>query len=214
MADEEKELQSQEAPAEGSRGEHGEKQRPARRTRTPKKEEAPGPHDTLEDLPGELARAVERIRAGLPGVEVRGRRDHWLEIRTEPSRWVEVATFLRDDPELRFDYLALLTGIDRLDDGFEVVVHLNALTSNLRLILRTQVPREEPVCPTLTGVWPGANWHEREAYDLLGIRFEGHPDLRRILLKEDWVGHPLRKDYIDRRPPRKIQVKADWERRA
>ena len=126
MADEEKELQSQEAPAEGSRGEHGEKQRPARRTRTPKKEEAPGPHDTLEDLPGELARAVERIRAGLPGVEVRGRRDHWLEIRTEPSRWVEVATFLRDDPELRFDYLALLTGIDRLDDGFEVVVHLNA----------------------------------------------------------------------------------------
>lgn len=218
MADEEKDLQAQDAaetPTRAAKATGAERpERPARRTRPAKKEEAPGPQDDLAELPEPLARALDRIRSEFPGVKARGRRDLWLEVEVEPARWVEVATFLRDDPELRFDYLALLTGVDRLDEGFEVVVHLTSLPKSLRLILRTRVAREEPTCPSLTGVWAGANWHEREAYDLLGIRFEGHPDLRRILMREDWVGHPLRKDYVDRRPPRRIQVKADWERRA
>lgn len=213
------------AEAVGDRGDraprHAAAERPARRAagehapvRPARKEEPPGPQDDAEELPEPLARALERIRGRFPDVRVRGRRDLWLEVTVEPTRLVEVATFLRDDPELRFDYLALLTGVDRLDEGFELVNHLTSLEKGLRLILRTRVPRDEPKCPSLTGVWPGANWHERETYDLLGVRFEGHPDLRRILLREDWEGHPLRKDYVDRRPPRRIQVKAEWERKA
>lgn len=223
MADEEKDVQAQDAAeqpraarraraaGEGHSSEHAEA---GGKARAAKKDEAPGPHDDLTELPEPLAHALDRIRAGLPGVKARARRDLWLEVEAEPARWLEVASFVRDDAELRFDYLNLLTGVDRLDQGFEVVVHLSSLATGLRLIMRTRVPREEPTCPSLTGVWPGANWHEREAYDLMGIRFEGHPDLRRILLREDWVGHPLRKDYVDRRPPRRIQVKAEWERKA
>ncbi|BAS27663.1 NADH-quinone oxidoreductase subunit C [Limnochorda pilosa] len=194
-------------PARDGAVEHGHA-RPAR------KEEAPGPQDDAPELPEPLARALARIQARFPDLKARGRRDLWLEVEVEPGRLVEVATYLRDDPELRFDYLAMLSGVDRLEEGFEVVDHLTSLEKGLRLILRTRVPRSEPVCPSVTGVWPGADWHERETYDLMGVRFEGHPDLRRILLREDWEGHPLRKDYVDRRPPRRIQVKADWQRKA
>jgi NADH-quinone oxidoreductase subunit C len=113
------------------------------------------------------------------------------------ERIVEVCAFLRDDPEMRFDLALDLTGVDYLGESprFEVVYHLYSVEKRHRVRLKARVPAEDPVIGTVTGVWTGMNWFEREAFDMYGIRFEGHPDLRRILLPESFVGHPLRKDY-------------------
>lgn len=136
-------------------------------------------------------------------------------VTVEPSRLVEVCTFLRDDPRLRFEILNDLGGVDYLEpDGkkaakagfephLEVVYHLSSFTHpGWRFTLKVVLPRwkdgtpgDLPEVPSVAGVWRTADWHEREAFDLVGIRFTGHPDLRRILLNDDWVGHPLRKDY-------------------
>lgn len=110
-----------------------------------------------------------------------------------------VCRFLRDDPDLAFDFLSDVTGVDRLmlpepSPRFEVVYHVYSLQHRRRLRLKVRVADGQAV-PTVTGVWPTANWHEREVYDLFGVPFEGHPDLRRILMPDDWEGHPLRKDY-------------------
>lgn len=133
----------------------------------------------------------------------------------DPARLVEVCTFLRDDPALRFEVLNDLCGVDYLEPdakkapkaGFEphveVVYHLSSFTFPgrrfaLKVVLprwKGDVPGELPEVPSVAAVWPAANWHEREAYDLVGVRFVGHPDLTRILLNDDWTGHPLRKDY-------------------
>jgi len=112
----------------------------------------------------------------------------------EPKNLVEVFRILRDD--YGYDYLSSVTGVDYYpDDKMEVVYHLYRSSGGSGLILRTQVSRDNPVVPSLTPLYPGANFQEREAWDLLGIRFSGHPDLRRILLWEGFAGHPLRKDW-------------------
>lgn len=127
---------------------------------------------------------------------------------------VEVCAHLRDAPELRFELLNCISGVDYLEldpkkapkAGFdphtEVVYHLQSFTHKHRFVLKLLLPRwkgdqpgELPEVPSVSALWPTAIWHEREVYDLSGIWFTGHPDLRRILLAEDWVGHPLRKDY-------------------
>ena len=112
------------------------------------------------------------------------------------DRLVEVCTFLRDDPGLEFTLLSWVGGVDLLprDPRFEVVYHLLSITHNRRFVLKVQVPEGDPRVPTVTGVWPTANWHERETFDFYGIVFDGHPDLTRILLPDDWEGWPLRKD--------------------
>ena len=112
------------------------------------------------------------------------------------DRLVEVCTFLRDDPELQFALLSWVGGVDLLprEPRFEVVYHLLSVAHNLRFVLKVSVPDREPRVPTVTGVWPTANWHERETYDFYGIVFDGHPDLTRILLPDEWQGWPLRKD--------------------
>jgi len=147
----------------------------------------------------------------------------WAEIATgsiEPA-----CTFLRDDPRLDFNQLMCLSGIDwdgydengkgksvailgyeengtpetsdRVGEGdFGVAYHLFSHGQRHKFTLRVRMPRAEAKVPTVSGVWSTAGWHEREAWDLLGIRFEGHKDLRRILLEETWEGHPLRKDYV------------------
>ncbi|MCL4079027.1 NADH-quinone oxidoreductase subunit C [Coriobacteriia bacterium Es71-Z0120] len=97
-----------------------------------------------------------------------------------------------------FDRLGMVTAVDRGDE-FEVVYRLQSRRLAAGMFLKTAVPYSEPTVPTMCDLWPAANWQEREVYDLFGIIFEGHPDLRRILLPEDWVGHPLRKDYEDER---------------
>ena len=110
------------------------------------------------------------------------------------ARLVEVATYARD--QLGYDYLSSVTGVDYMPDGLmEVVYHLYKTTGGPGLVLKTQAPRENAEVPSLVSVYPGADFQEREAWDLLGIRFEGHPDLRRILLWEGFNGNPLRKDW-------------------
>jgi NADH-quinone oxidoreductase subunit C len=132
----------------------------------------------------------------------------------EPGDLLEVCSFLRDDSRLRFELLNCISGVDYLepdpkkaakagfDPHLEVVYHLSSFTHRHRFVLKVLLPRwkdnkpgELPEVPSVTGLWHGANWHEREVYDLSGIWFTGHPELRRILLSEDWLGHPLRKDY-------------------
>jgi NADH-quinone oxidoreductase subunit C len=112
---------------------------------------------------------------------------------------LSVCRFLKGDPAMGLDYLSNLCGVDYPDreKRFEVVYHLFSLTHGHRINLKIQVADQEPA-PSVCSVWRTANWHEREAFDLLGIPFEGHPDLRRILLTDEWQGHPLRKEYPTR----------------
>jgi NADH-quinone oxidoreductase subunit C len=115
----------------------------------------------------------------------------------------------RDEPALAFDMLMDLTAVDCLrypgrEDGprFEVVYHLYSVTHNHRVRIKVRVDEDDAVVPSAVGLWPIANWFEREVWDMFGVRFGGHPDLRRLLMYEEFVGHPLRKDYpIDRRQP-------------
>jgi NADH-quinone oxidoreductase subunit C len=132
----------------------------------------------------------------------------------EPADLVEVCRFLRDDPRLKFEFLNCISGVDYLETDpkkapkagyephLEVVYHFQSFTHRHRFVLKLILPRWKdgragslPEVPSLTGLWRAADWHEREVYDLSGVYFSGHPDLRRILLSEDWEGHPLRKDY-------------------
>ena len=121
--------------------------------------------------------------------------DEWARVRRDA--WVAVATFLRDDPATKMEMFIDLTVVDRFstEPRFDVVVHLYSVSLKQRIRLYAGVPEEDPTVETLVSVWAGANWFEREAYDLYGVRFKGHPDLRRILMYPEFVGHPLRKDY-------------------
>jgi NADH-quinone oxidoreductase subunit C len=114
----------------------------------------------------------------------------------EAASIAEMGTWLRDAPELAFDTLHCLSGVDYpAEERIEVVYHLFSLKHRHWLVLKVDLPRANAKLPTVENVWKTANWHEREAFDLLGIVFEGHSDPRRILLPEDWPGHPLRKDW-------------------
>lgn len=168
-----------------------------------------GPAPTMADVPIESSgadkyqtpemaeRAVEKLTAQFAelGVELevhRFRDEVTIYIPRESV--VAVATFLRDDPELRYDYLSDLTGNDwpERNPRFEVIYHLYSMEHFSRLRLKVRVPEDDCTCPSVIGVWGTANWHEREVFDLFGVVFEGHPDLRRILLPVEWEGHPLR----------------------
>jgi NADH-quinone oxidoreductase subunit C len=112
-----------------------------------------------------------------------------------------ICRYLRDEPSLRMDHLSDLTAVDYstypgdADLRFEVVYNLISTVFHHRIRLKVRLPEEDPRIDSVTAVWQTANWHERETYDLMGIKFDGHPDLRRILMPEDWEGHPLRKEY-------------------
>jgi len=108
----------------------------------------------------------------------------------------EVALFLRDDPDLAMDCLSNETGVD-YKDRIEVVYHLFSYKHRHGCVLKVKLPREEPTAATMETIWPAANWMEREIYDLVGVTFTGHSDMRRILMPEDWPGHPLRKDFVE-----------------
>jgi NADH-quinone oxidoreductase subunit C len=111
-----------------------------------------------------------------------------------PAAVKEVSRFLKEDPRLSFDVLMCLSGVD-YKEKFAVAYHLHSLKNRHVIGVKAFLPRETPSLPTVDDVWPAANFQEREAFDLFGIAFTGSKDLRRILLPEDWEGHPLRKDY-------------------
>lgn len=138
--------------------------------------------------------------------------DPWIEV--SPEGLVDVCTYLRDEADLRFNFLNCISAVDYFEADpkkaaktgwqphLEVVYHLWSVPNRVSLVLKVMLPRwkdgvegELPEVPTVSGVWSTADWHEREVYDLSGVLFTGHPNLRRILCPEDWVGHPLRKDY-------------------
>ncbi len=118
-------------------------------------------------------------------------------IELEKDALLDVARFLCDDEDMQFALLSDVTVVDYLpqEPRFAVVYHLLSLAHRRRLRLRVWIAEAEAELPSVTGIWPGANWYEREVYDMFGISFTGHPNLRRILMPDDWEGHPLRKDY-------------------
>jgi len=158
---------------------------------------------------------LERVQARFPEA-VTGSNlqalDPWLVIA--PAALADVARFLHDDAELAFHMLNCISGVDYFEPDakkaakvewqphVEVLYHLSSVRHRHRIVLKVLLPRwqndtagEPPEVPSVTSIWATALWHEREVFDLSGIRFVGHPDLRRILCPEDWVGFPLRKDY-------------------
>ncbi len=126
------------------------------------------------------------------GISAEQKRDT-VEVKVELSRLLEFLSWVK---QRGFDYFSFVTAVDR-GSNFELFYHLVDVEKNEKLMVRAEVSREEAKVPSVTALWKGADWHEREAYDLFGITFEGHPQLKRILLPEDWEGFPLRKDYED-----------------
>jgi NADH-quinone oxidoreductase subunit C len=143
----------------------------------------------------DAARALQaRFPEAVLAVNAEGVAEVSADLR--PGALREAAAFLRDDPAMAFDLLTLVSGVDFPDAGeIAVVHHLESTRHGHRLALRTRVPRGEAVIASVADLWPAADWHERETWDLLGVRFAGHPNLLRILMPEDWDGHPLRRDY-------------------
>src|SRR5512139_2394688 len=145
---------------------------------------------------------AKMIEEKFPG-QVLGTTTHagQVGVMLKPDMIRDICRFLHDDPPLRMDHLADLTAVDYSaypgDSGprFEVVYKLTSTVFHHRIRLKVRLSGDEPRVDTVTSIWHTANWHERETYDLMGIIFNGHPDLRRILLPEDGVGHPLRKEY-------------------
>jgi NADH-quinone oxidoreductase subunit C len=113
-----------------------------------------------------------------------------------PGRLLEVCRFLKSAPGLEFDYLRCVSGVD-LKDRMESVYHLHSISAGHGLVLKVVLDRADPQVDSVEPVWKSANWFERESFDLLGIRYLGHPNLERIMMPRDWVGHPLRKDYVE-----------------
>ncbi|HWF43509.1 MAG TPA: NADH-quinone oxidoreductase subunit C [Candidatus Kapabacteria bacterium] len=148
---------------------------------------------------------VEQLRATFPdklgtwiemtnGSEYQRRIGSYLEIAS-PEIVKELCLYLRDAKELAFNSLLLISTLDNGDGSLSVVYHIESTTHAHRLALKVTLNSDHAIVPSVTGVWAHANWQEREAWDMMGIRFAGHPDHRRILLDEDYPGHPLRKDF-------------------
>jgi len=136
---------------------------------------------------------ASQIEEKLPESIVESSQDY-LAVKNDAL--LAVAAFLKDTPELDFNYLNYVTAIDYYDH-FEVVYQLTSLEHNHSLIMKTRCyDRENPVLPSVVSLWQGADFQEREIYDLMGIRFEGHPNMKRIFLWEGFLGHPLRKDFM------------------
>jgi len=162
------------------------------------------------------ARAAAILAGRLPAAVVSREQAHGEEtVYLGAEHLVEACTLLRDDPEGQYVMPVLVTAVDWPDrepeaPRFDVVYQLRSLMFNdvCRLVVR--VPEEHPHVPTLERVFPGMDWHERECWDLLGIVFDGHHDLRRILLPDDWEGHPLRKDYVSFGEPVAFTHNMEW----
>jgi len=143
--------------------------------------------------------------------------DKHPHVRTTGNQWRAIAEYLKDDPQLTFDFLGCISAVDYVaDDQLCAVYDLYSMQHNHWFAIKVYVDRNNPHIDTVSDLWPAAEWHEREAYDLMGINFDDHPDLRRILLPEDWEGHPLRKDYAFPREYHGIPgtTELDWHQKA
>ena len=132
-----------------------------------------------------------------------------VSVIVKKDRIVDICRYLHDGSTLSFDHLQDLCGVDyhgKKEPRFEVVYNLYSVRYRHKTRVRAQVTADDPSIKTVTSIWAGADWHERECFDMFGIVFKEHPDLRRILLPEDWEGHPLRKDY----PLKGPELEKDW----
>jgi NADH-quinone oxidoreductase subunit C len=157
--------------------------------------------------PSEIA---EKVKEHFPEeiVEITNFRDQ-VSVIVKREKILAICRYLHNDPSLFLDHLQDLCGADyqgKKDPRFEVVYNLYSIKYHHKIRIRAQVPDNDPSIQSVTSIWAGANWHERECYDMFGIIFKGHPDHRRILLPEDWEGHPLRKDY----PLKGPELDKDW----
>ena len=154
-------------------------------------------------------RLGDRVLATLP-------EDKHPRIHIEAGDWLGLAGFLLHDPALRFDWLQCLGAVDYVAEGKMCVVYdLWSFELRHSFAIKVFCTRSHPHVASVAHLWPGANWHEREAFDLFGIIFDGHPDLRRILCAQDWEGHPLCKDYVFPREYHGIpgSVELDWQQK-
>ena len=153
---------------------------------------------------------ADRIRAAFAD-------DKHPRVHVDTADWRDVAEFLHGDPRLAFDWLANLSGVDYVaDDRMAVVYDLWSFELHHTFAVKVYCPRADPHVPSVLDLWAAADWNEREAYDMFGIRFDGHPDLRRILCADDWEGYPLRKDYVFPREYHGIpaSVELDWQQQS
>lgn len=133
----------------------------------------------------------------VPAVPDKYVRDPEPQIRVPAAKLVEVGRFLKDNPEMAFDMPLQMTAVDYIKENvFELVYHLYSSRKKQAIVVKSQIPRGEAQVDSLTPLWSGMDWQEREIYDLMGIRFKGHPNLTRIMLWEGYPGYPLRKDYV------------------
>jgi len=144
----------------------------------------------------ETLQIYEHLKQRFPEriLETGGKPDGYAVV--DAAAIVEVCRFLRDDPETAFDCLSNETGVD-YKDRIEVVYHLFSYRHHHGCVLKVKLPRDNPIVATVESIWSAANWMEREIFDLLGVTFQGHSDMRRILMPEDWPGYPLRKDFVE-----------------
>jgi NADH-quinone oxidoreductase subunit C len=155
---------------------------------------------------------VEKLKAQFAdGVQEVSEAHGELTVVVSREQIVEICRWLKTDPDLRYDLLLDVAGVDYLgrELRFEVVYHLYSLPFNSRLRLKVRVPEGDAIVPSVVSIWSTANWHEREAFDMLGIRFSGHPDLRRIYMPDDYPGHPLRKDFPPLGPDVEVNPRDD-----
>lgn len=168
---------------------------------SPNQESTPSPQPQPEqEAPPtpEIPELVSRIIALFPNAESYKRNSDCPSVQISVDHLLELMEKLRNESEFTFDMLCSHTVVDRLADGvFELVYHLYSTEKRAHLMVATSVSRNNPVAPTVSSVWSIAEWQEREAYDLFGILYDNHPDLRRVFLEDDWKGFPLRKDYED-----------------
>jgi NADH-quinone oxidoreductase subunit C len=162
-------------------------------------------------IPGiDPAQIAEMIKEKFPEqvLEITNHRDQ-VSVIIKKEQSVAILRYLHDDPHLSFIHLNDLTAVDwsgKKEVRFEVVYNLLSIKYRHRIRVKAQVPENDPNIGSVVPIWAGADWHERECYDMFGITFVGHPDLRRILMPEDWEGHPLRKDY----PLKGYEGDKDW----
>lgn len=136
---------------------------------------------------------IEKIYKEFPNI-VREKHLDWPTLIVDRDDLISLCGLLKSDPDLDFDFLTDLSGVDYLD-FMEVVYHLYSYPKQHKLALKTRVTRDDPMVTSVTSLWSTADWHEREAYDLFGFIFKGHPNLKRILCADDFPGHPFRKDF-------------------